>query len=189
MQGREQGCRAAELADALCVRRRRPEMSVVSGVSQVACFCVSVLYPLYTSALAIESGSKADDTQWLSYWVVYAGVQGCEALLGLVDVPQLPLYHEAKFALLFWLVSPRFSGALYLYQQFARPLLLALRPDLKPGSRTRARVEKASQPLVVDAGGDFTPQLEKAAAFLRSHGSEHLEQAIALAASSRATDE
>src|SRR4051794_35276949 len=33
---------------------------------------VGFLYPAYASFKAIESVDKADDTQWLTYWVVFA---------------------------------------------------------------------------------------------------------------------
>lgn len=33
---------------------------------------VGVAYPAYMSFLAIESPDKADDPQWLTYWVVFA---------------------------------------------------------------------------------------------------------------------
>lgn len=36
------------------------------------CNIIGVIYPAYVSIKAIESSSKADDTKWLTYWVMYA---------------------------------------------------------------------------------------------------------------------
>jgi receptor expression-enhancing protein 5/6 len=33
---------------------------------------ITLLYPLYASIQAIESPSKEDEQQWLTYWVLYS---------------------------------------------------------------------------------------------------------------------
>lgn len=40
--------------------------------AQLLCNIIGVIYPAYVSVKAIESSSKADDTKWLTYWVMYA---------------------------------------------------------------------------------------------------------------------
>lgn len=40
-----------------------------------------LLYPLYASVVAIESASKEDDQQWLSYWILYSFLTLMEMLL------------------------------------------------------------------------------------------------------------
>jgi len=36
------------------------------------CNIIAFVYPAYASIKAVESSRKEDDTQWLTYWVVYA---------------------------------------------------------------------------------------------------------------------
>ncbi|KAK3025377.1 hypothetical protein RJ639_044917 [Escallonia herrerae] len=33
---------------------------------------ITLVYPLYASIRAIETRSRADDQQWLTYWVLYS---------------------------------------------------------------------------------------------------------------------
>lgn len=40
--------------------------------AQLLANLISVAYPAYISIKAIESSTKADDTKWLTYWVLYA---------------------------------------------------------------------------------------------------------------------
>ena len=39
---------------------------------QLVCNSIGFLYPMYVSIKALESRDDSDDTQWLTYWVVYA---------------------------------------------------------------------------------------------------------------------
>nr|CAD2202700.1 unnamed protein product [Meloidogyne enterolobii] len=43
--------------------------------AQLACNITGYLYPAYVSIKAIESHTKEDDTQWLTYWVVFCTPQ------------------------------------------------------------------------------------------------------------------
>ena len=40
--------------------------------AQLLCNFIGFLYPAYKSIKALESSTKADDTQWLMYWVVFS---------------------------------------------------------------------------------------------------------------------
>jgi receptor expression-enhancing protein 5/6 len=46
-------------------------LSVVLGFGHFVVDLVGFAYPLYASVKAIETQSKDDDTQWLTYWIIF----------------------------------------------------------------------------------------------------------------------
>ena len=50
--------------------------------AQLLANCIGFLYPAYCSIQALESGHKNDDTQWLTYWVVFAAFSVIEYFAG-----------------------------------------------------------------------------------------------------------
>lgn len=72
--------------------------------------------------VAIESSDKNDDTQWLTYWCVYA-------VFSLIDFAAdiicgwFPFYWLAKCIFLIYLYHPLTMGARNIYINYARPLL------------------------------------------------------------------
>ncbi|KAG5191652.1 TB2/DP1, HVA22 family-domain-containing protein [Tribonema minus] len=99
----------------------------VLGVASV-CNLVGFVYPAYCSFKAIEStGSSQEDTQWLTYWVLYGCFSIVEVFQGLVN--NLPFFYQFKFAFLLWCMLPSTRGASLLYASVLRD---ALRPLVKP---------------------------------------------------------
>ncbi|KAL6513893.1 HVA22-like protein c [Orobanche hederae] len=45
---------------------------VAKNIDVIAMPVVSLFYPLYCSIKAIETKSRIDDQQWLTYWVLYS---------------------------------------------------------------------------------------------------------------------
>lgn len=88
------------------------------------------MYPTFKSFEAIESKGKTDDTQWLTYWVVYSFIQIVEKMAWIV-LMWIPLYGLMKTALLAWLVMPQFSGAKMLYTLFISSALKTAALQLK----------------------------------------------------------
>ncbi|XP_043725403.1 HVA22-like protein a [Telopea speciosissima] len=84
---------------------------------------VTLAYPLYASIRAIETKSRADDQQWLTYWVLYSMITLFELTFAKV-IEWLPFWSYAKLIVTCWLVLPYFSGAAYVYEHFVRPFFV-----------------------------------------------------------------
>jgi len=91
--------------------------------TKVTCNVVGFVYPAYASFKAIESEGKSDDTQWLTYWVVYAFFNLIESLLDFSVSGWIPFYFFIKIFIVLWLQLPQFMGAMYIYEKFLAPLL------------------------------------------------------------------
>ena len=81
------------------------------------------MYPAYASLNAVATSQKDDDTQWLTYWVVFAFFTVLEYFTGLV-VSWIPGYYILKFFFLLWLLSPVHKGATTFYELALRPLVV-----------------------------------------------------------------
>jgi receptor expression-enhancing protein 5/6 len=94
---------------------------------------VAYLYPAYASVRAIETEGTDDDTQWLTYWLVFSLFKIFE---GIADVllPLIPLYIVAKTAFLVWCFHPDFKGATVCYEHFIKPHMKVLFNDGSPAS-------------------------------------------------------
>ncbi|KAI0514365.1 TB2/DP1, HVA22 family-domain-containing protein [Xylaria bambusicola] len=77
--------------------------------------------PGYYSLAALFSASKTDDTQWLTYWVVFSFFTVIESLISVVY--WFPFYYTFKFVFLLWLSLPAFSGAQLIFRSFMQPML------------------------------------------------------------------
>lgn len=96
---------------------------VASNFDVLAGPLVALVYPLYASVKAIESGSRADDQQWLTYWVLYSLITIFELSFAKV-LEWFPIWSYAKLFFTCWLVLPQFNGATYVYKNFIRPFYM-----------------------------------------------------------------
>ena len=76
-------------------------------------------YPAYQSFKAIDSENVVDDTQWLTYWVVFSLVSIVENL-GNFLISWIPFYYMIKCAFFLWLYHPKFMGAGLVYKQVVK---------------------------------------------------------------------
>ncbi|XP_047139649.1 receptor expression-enhancing protein 5 isoform X1 [Hydra vulgaris] len=82
------------------------------------------LYPAYASVKAVESVNKDDDTQWLTYWVVYAAFSIVEYFSD-IFLSWFPLYFLLKCIFLCWCMAPfSWNGAHFIYSRFIAPFVI-----------------------------------------------------------------
>ncbi|KAI8869487.1 hypothetical protein GQ42DRAFT_156172 [Ramicandelaber brevisporus] len=81
-------------------------------------------YPAYASIRAIESPASNDDTQWLTYWVVFSFLNVVEYFSGII-LYFVPFYMLFKVLFVMWLYAPSTRGAEQLYGMIIRPVFVA----------------------------------------------------------------
>ncbi|KAF4347953.1 hypothetical protein G4B88_002867 [Cannabis sativa] len=81
---------------------------------------ISLLYPLHASIKTIETKSRSDDQQWLTYWVLYSMITLFELTFARL-IEWFPIWPYGKLILMCWLVLPQFNGAAYVYKHYIRP--------------------------------------------------------------------
>ncbi|CAB52881.1 Protein yop1 [Schizosaccharomyces pombe] len=78
--------------------------------------------PAFFSINAIETTNKADDTQWLTYYLVTSFLNVIEYWSQLI-LYYVPVYWLLKAIFLIWLALPKFNGATIIYRHLIRPYI------------------------------------------------------------------
>eukprot|EP01026_Neomeris_dumetosa_P041901 TRINITY_DN3477_c1_g2_i1.p1 TRINITY_DN3477_c1_g2~~TRINITY_DN3477_c1_g2_i1.p1 ORF type:complete len:173 (-),score=13.34 TRINITY_DN3477_c1_g2_i1:327-824(-) len=142
------------------------------GFTIYLCEFVGTAYPAYQSFRAIESKGSKDDTQWLTYWVVYAFIHAIEDV-GLFILEWVPLYYEVKLLLLCWLILPQFQGATLLYTDFVKPFLLKYKDQIAPWMKTtEGLLETPALPLATNLVQRYGPEVAQKAMQMASEAAE-----------------
>lgn len=93
----------------------------IGGIGQFFANTASVVVPGYFSLIALETPGKADDTQFLTYWVVFAAFSIFETWSSVIT-HWIPAYWLFKTLLFLWLGLPAFGGARYVYATLLQPI-------------------------------------------------------------------
>ncbi|VDQ01085.1 unnamed protein product [Trichobilharzia regenti] len=83
---------------------------------------IGFIYPAYRSIKALETADKADDTKWLTYWVVFAAFSVVESF---TDI----FFYWCSF-FLFMMIPTSPNGSILIYQKVIRPHILAHEKDI-----------------------------------------------------------
>ena len=86
-------------------------VSLISFTCRVLCQLLGSFYPAYASYRAVLSRDAEEHKQWLCYWVVNSLFVVAELFSDLLS--WLPLYWEAKLALIIWLTFYRGATVIY----------------------------------------------------------------------------
>ena len=78
---------------------------------------LGVVYPAFQSFLALESHDKADDKQWLTYWVCYGVFTIVDQFAGII-LQLIPFYFFLKLGFLVYLFHPSSKGAVTVYDNY-----------------------------------------------------------------------
>ncbi|KAL2650655.1 hypothetical protein R1flu_018783 [Riccia fluitans] len=132
-----------------------------------------LVYPLYASIMAIESPFKEDDTQWLTYWVLYSLFSLVELCFDPV-LSWIPMWYTFKLAAIGWLVLPQFRGAAFVYDHYVRKFVGA----------TAAQIDARLTPEQRNYLNMMSPQARNTVAqFINENGTEAFDKIVQSAAS------
>eukprot|EP01024_Parvocaulis_polyphysoides_P003339 TRINITY_DN10916_c0_g1_i1.p2 TRINITY_DN10916_c0_g1~~TRINITY_DN10916_c0_g1_i1.p2 ORF type:complete len:168 (+),score=11.53 TRINITY_DN10916_c0_g1_i1:142-645(+) len=149
------------------------------GFTVYLCEIAGVIYPAYQSFRAIESPGSKDDTQWLTYWVVYAFIHAFEDLVIFV-LEWVPFYYEFKLLFLVWLIIPQFQGATLLYTEFLKPFLIAHKDQIAPWMKTtEGLLESPALPMATNLVQRYGPEVaQKALEYATEAVEEVVEEVV-----------
>lgn len=92
-----------------------------AGIGQLLSNVAGFVVPGYFSLVALETSSTHDDTQLLTYWVVFAGINVVEFWSRAI-LYWVPFYYLFKTVFLLYVGIPSTGGATLVYQNLIKPL-------------------------------------------------------------------
>ncbi|KAK9448951.1 TB2/DP1, HVA22 family-domain-containing protein [Limtongia smithiae] len=95
------------------------------GIGELLANLAGFVIPGYYSLLALESPGTADDTQYLTYWVVFAFFSVLEFWSRAI-LYWIPFYWFFKVIFVLYLGLPQFQGAKLVYKTVVKPVSVKL---------------------------------------------------------------
>ncbi|KAJ5647460.1 Protein yop1 [Penicillium lividum] len=99
--------------------------------------------PGYYSLSALFTSGTADDTQWLTYWVVFAFLTTVESAISAAY--WFPFYYIFKFVLVLWMALPQTNGAQVVFHSVLQPLVGRFFTSNGTSANLRAQAEAAAK--------------------------------------------
>jgi len=94
--------------------------------------------PAHYSLNALFTADKSDDTQWLTYWVVFAFFTVAESFINIVY--WFPFYYVFKFILILWMALPVTNGAQIVFRSLLHPIFARFFQGQGPSTTTSGDV-------------------------------------------------
>ena len=113
---------------------------------------ISVAYPAFKSALALQTETMDDDKMWLTYWMVFGLFNMLDDTFGWF-LSMIPFYYLIKLFVIIWLQNPVTQGALIVYRQAIAPFAKKYKSEIDTAQK---EMEKA-----LLAMGDFVSSAKK----------------------------
>ncbi|KAL6601685.1 hypothetical protein ACP70R_044905 [Stipagrostis hirtigluma subsp. patula] len=115
----------------------------VSFITRLLTLALGYAYPAYDCYKTLERNVPQMEHLrfWCQYWILLAFLTAFERVADSA-VSWLPMYGEAKLALVVYLWHPKTMGAMHVYDGYLRPYLAAHEADIDAGLlelRTRAK--------------------------------------------------
>jgi len=93
----------------------------VAGIGQLLSNVAGFVIPGYFSLVALETSTSKDDTQLLTYWVVFAALNVVEFWSKAI-LYWVPFYYLFKTIFLLYIGIPSFGGASMIYHSLIKPI-------------------------------------------------------------------
>lgn len=98
-------------------------LSLVKYTGNLVVLVTGILYPAYMSLNSVNSKEIDDDKQWLSYWVLFCGLNFVDYSLGTLT-ESIPFFHTLKLIYVIFLFWPSTRGSFIIYEKFLFPKFL-----------------------------------------------------------------
>eukprot|EP00296_Roombia_truncata_P008383 JP446863.1.p2 GENE.JP446863.1~~JP446863.1.p2 ORF type:complete len:127 (-),score=45.99 JP446863.1:213-593(-) len=109
-------------------------------------------YPMYRSFKALETKEEDDDTQWLTYWVIFAYFNMLEYFVDFI-LSYFSYYFFVKLFFFLWLAHG--NGSVKVYKAVIRPIFLKIEGPLDKavaGMPNTKTLEKAAETVTSAVG-------------------------------------